>query len=71
MHSWKWQGLYSNQGSVVQKANFSYGASLLGSREKTLQMNQANPNQGYNWGNSAFSGSGTIILSGFGEDGGH
>lgn len=71
MNSWKWQDPYSNQGSVVEKASFSYGASLLSSREKTLQMNWAIPNLGYNWGNSAFSGSGTIILSGFGEDGGH
>ena len=70
LNAQKWQDPYSNQGSVVQNANYSYGASLLSRRVKTLRMNWANPNLDYNWGNSAFTRDGTRIHSGFREDGG-
>lgn len=71
LNSQKWQDPYSNQGSVVQNANYSYGASPLSGRVKTLRMNRANPNLDGNWGNSAFTGDGTRIHSGFREDGRH
>lgn len=48
---------------------FSYGLSLLSSSVKKLQMNWANPNLDYNWGNSAIIEDSTRILPGFREDG--